>query len=240
MCFYVYIYIYVYVYVVVLRILKWQVLRTPKSVLDIGKPHKRRKKESEITMCNRMQMYNIISSFFLLIDISKVPTASVFRLQNVSTCLLKYMMFLTSTSSGRTRCICGRLPFQVRKIGLNFCCIFMIYLNISVNRRTLRLGTGFTPVLLWHKHDCSQEGESDYFFFFQFWGAVWVLVKDGGVNLKQLLIQTNKLLNIVFLLPFVPEPSILVWLRTGTGWELLWIRYSTFRFHKMLGKYPVS
>jgi hypothetical protein len=31
----------------VLKILKWQVLRTLKSVLDIDKPHKRRKKESE-------------------------------------------------------------------------------------------------------------------------------------------------------------------------------------------------
>jgi hypothetical protein len=37
------------------------VLRTLKSVLDIDKPHKRWKKESEseITMCDRMQMYNI-------------------------------------------------------------------------------------------------------------------------------------------------------------------------------------
>jgi hypothetical protein len=47
-------------HVVVLKILKWEVLRTLKSVLDIDKPHKRRKKksESEITMCDRMQMYN--------------------------------------------------------------------------------------------------------------------------------------------------------------------------------------
>jgi hypothetical protein len=32
---------------VVLKILKWQVLRTLKNVLNIDKPHKRRKKESE-------------------------------------------------------------------------------------------------------------------------------------------------------------------------------------------------
>jgi hypothetical protein len=40
------------------------VLRTLKSVLDIDKPHKRRKKESESerTMCDRMQMYNILNS----------------------------------------------------------------------------------------------------------------------------------------------------------------------------------
>jgi hypothetical protein len=51
-------------HVVVLKILKWQVLRTLKSVLDIDKAHKRRKKESEseITMCDRMQMYNIINT----------------------------------------------------------------------------------------------------------------------------------------------------------------------------------
>jgi hypothetical protein len=34
-------------HVVVLKILKWQVLRTLKSVLDVDKPHKRRKKERE-------------------------------------------------------------------------------------------------------------------------------------------------------------------------------------------------
>jgi hypothetical protein len=28
----------------------------------------------------------------------------------------------------------------------------------------------------------------------------------------------------------------LVWLRIGTGGELLWIRYWTFGFHEMLGK----
>jgi hypothetical protein len=32
----------------------------------------------------------------------------------------------------------------------------------------------------------------------------------------------------------------LVWLRIGTGGELLRIRYSTFGFHKMLGNYRVS
>jgi hypothetical protein len=32
----------------------------------------------------------------------------------------------------------------------------------------------------------------------------------------------------------------LVWLRIGTGGELLGIRYSTFGFHKMLGNYRVS
>jgi hypothetical protein len=32
----------------------------------------------------------------------------------------------------------------------------------------------------------------------------------------------------------------LVWLRIGTGGELLWIRYWTFGFHKMLGNYRVS
>jgi hypothetical protein len=32
----------------------------------------------------------------------------------------------------------------------------------------------------------------------------------------------------------------LEWLRIGTGGELLWIRYWTFRFHKMLGNYRVS
>jgi hypothetical protein len=30
----------------------------------------------------------------------------------------------------------------------------------------------------------------------------------------------------------------LVWLRIGTGGELLWIRYWTFGFHEMLGNYP--
>jgi hypothetical protein len=49
------------------------VLRTlKKSVLDIDKPHKRWKKESEseITMCDRMQMYNTkkdVYSFMLSI-----------------------------------------------------------------------------------------------------------------------------------------------------------------------------
>jgi hypothetical protein len=32
----------------------------------------------------------------------------------------------------------------------------------------------------------------------------------------------------------------LVWLRIGTGGELLGIRYGTFGFHKMLGNYRVS
>jgi hypothetical protein len=32
----------------------------------------------------------------------------------------------------------------------------------------------------------------------------------------------------------------LVWLRIGTGGELLWIRYWTFGLHKMLGNYRVS
>jgi hypothetical protein len=32
----------------------------------------------------------------------------------------------------------------------------------------------------------------------------------------------------------------LVWLRIGTGGELLWIRYWTFGIHKMLGNYRVS
>jgi hypothetical protein len=32
----------------------------------------------------------------------------------------------------------------------------------------------------------------------------------------------------------------LVWLRLGTGGELLWIRYWTFGFHEMLGNYRVS
>jgi hypothetical protein len=32
----------------------------------------------------------------------------------------------------------------------------------------------------------------------------------------------------------------LVWLRIGTGGELLWIRYWTFGFHKMLGNYRAS
>jgi hypothetical protein len=32
----------------------------------------------------------------------------------------------------------------------------------------------------------------------------------------------------------------LVWLRIGTGGELLWIRYWTFGFHEMLGNYRVA
>jgi hypothetical protein len=32
----------------------------------------------------------------------------------------------------------------------------------------------------------------------------------------------------------------LVWLRIGTGGELLWIRYWTFEFHEMLGSYLVA
>jgi hypothetical protein len=32
----------------------------------------------------------------------------------------------------------------------------------------------------------------------------------------------------------------LVWLRIGTGGELLWIRYWTFGLHKLLGNYRVS
>jgi hypothetical protein len=32
----------------------------------------------------------------------------------------------------------------------------------------------------------------------------------------------------------------LVWLRIGTGGELLWIQYWTFEFHKMLGNYRVA
>jgi hypothetical protein len=32
----------------------------------------------------------------------------------------------------------------------------------------------------------------------------------------------------------------LVWLRIGTGGELLCIRYRTFGFHEMLGNYRVS
>jgi hypothetical protein len=34
--------------------------------------------------------------------------------------------------------------------------------------------------------------------------------------------------------------SGLVWLRIGTGGELLWIRYWTFGFHEMLGNYLVA
>jgi hypothetical protein len=41
-------------HVVVLKIWKWQVLRTLKSVLDIDKPHKRRKKESESEIKNNV------------------------------------------------------------------------------------------------------------------------------------------------------------------------------------------
>jgi hypothetical protein len=42
--------------------IKWQVLKTLLSVLNIDKPHKdwTMKSESEITMCDRMQMYNIL------------------------------------------------------------------------------------------------------------------------------------------------------------------------------------
>jgi hypothetical protein len=32
----------------------------------------------------------------------------------------------------------------------------------------------------------------------------------------------------------------LVWLRIGTGGELLWTRYWTFGFHEMLGDYRVA
>jgi hypothetical protein len=32
----------------------------------------------------------------------------------------------------------------------------------------------------------------------------------------------------------------LVWLRIGTGGELLWIRYWIFWFHEMLGNYGVA
>jgi hypothetical protein len=32
----------------------------------------------------------------------------------------------------------------------------------------------------------------------------------------------------------------LVWLRIGTGGELLWSRYWTFRFHNMLGHHPMA
>jgi hypothetical protein len=32
----------------------------------------------------------------------------------------------------------------------------------------------------------------------------------------------------------------LIWLRIGTGWKLLWIRYWTFGFHEMLGNYRVA
>jgi hypothetical protein len=32
----------------------------------------------------------------------------------------------------------------------------------------------------------------------------------------------------------------LVWLRIGTGWELLWLRYWTFGFLKMLGNYRLA
>jgi hypothetical protein len=42
------------------------VLKTLLSVLNIDKPHKdgTMKSKSEITMCDRMQMYNIISEWF--------------------------------------------------------------------------------------------------------------------------------------------------------------------------------
>jgi hypothetical protein len=44
----------------ILKILKWQVLRTLKSVLKYWQAaqNKERKSESEIAMCDRMQMYN--------------------------------------------------------------------------------------------------------------------------------------------------------------------------------------
>jgi hypothetical protein len=47
---------------VVLKILKWQVLRTLKSVSNHWQAAQKteRKSESEIAMCDRMQMYNIM------------------------------------------------------------------------------------------------------------------------------------------------------------------------------------
>jgi hypothetical protein len=52
---------------VVLKILKWQVLRTLKSVLKhwqaAQKTERKSESESEIAMGDRMQMYNIMDSF---------------------------------------------------------------------------------------------------------------------------------------------------------------------------------
>jgi hypothetical protein len=51
----------------ILKILKWQVLRTLKSVLKHWQAAQKTEKksesesESEIAMCDRMQMYNILS-----------------------------------------------------------------------------------------------------------------------------------------------------------------------------------
>jgi hypothetical protein len=76
----------------------------------------------------------------------------------------------------------------------------MTYLNISVNRRTLGLGTGFIPALLRHKQDCSQGrgGGGGTIPFLCCEVLCGTLVKVGGVNCMQPLIQTYKLSNIFF------------------------------------------
>jgi hypothetical protein len=110
--------------------------------------------------------------------------------------------FLTSTSSGRWRCICGRLPFQVRKIGLNLWWTAMMYLNMSVKTRTLCLGE-ISHLLCYDIGRTAVKAESAYAFFFCSGVLCGTLFKDGDVKHKQLLIKINKPLNTFWLLSYL-------------------------------------
>jgi hypothetical protein len=60
-----------------------------------------------------------------------------------------------------------------------------------------------------------------------FWPASDMIKFVSGMQYRQYAISCNLKIE-------------LVWLRKGTGGELLWIRYWTFGFHEMLGNYQVS